>query len=54
MLARELYARTCETFGALGIKYAVVGGFAGIIHGSSIATADIDLVIMPERISSNY
>ena len=36
--------RICETLNEESVDYVIVGGFASLIHGSSLPTRDIDLV----------
>jgi hypothetical protein len=36
--------RICEILNEEGVDYVVVGGFAAVIHGSSLPTRDIDVV----------
>ncbi len=43
--------RICEILNEEGVRYIVVGGFAAVIHGSSLTTKDIDLV--PDRSGDN-
>jgi len=43
--------RICEILNEEGVHYIVVGGFAAVIHGSSLTTKDIDLV--PDRSGEN-
>ncbi len=41
----------CRILNEAGVEFVVVGGFASVIHGSSLPTQDIDVV--PSRQSSN-
>lgn len=41
----------CSALNAHGVRYVVVGGFAAVIHGSPLPTADIDIV--PDRSEDN-
>ncbi len=43
--------RICEILNDEQVDYVVVGGFAAVIHGSSLPTRDIDLV--PSRTTQN-
>lgn len=43
--------RICEILNEEGVRYIVVGGFAAVIHGSSLTIKDIDLV--PDRSGDN-
>ena len=36
--------RICEILNEEGVEYIVIGGFAAVIHGSSLLTEDIDLI----------
>ena len=36
--------RICEILNEEGVDYVVVGGFASVVHGSSLPTQDIDVV----------
>lgn len=43
--------RICEVLNSERVAYVVVGGFAAVLHGSPLPTADVDLV--PERSVEN-
>jgi hypothetical protein len=43
--------RICEILNEEGVEYVVVGGFAAVIHGSSLPTQDID--VLPARSTDN-
>jgi hypothetical protein len=43
--------RICEILNDEGVDYVVVGGFAAVVHGSSLPTRDIDIV--PSRLPDN-
>jgi len=43
--------RICEILNEEGVRYIVVGGFAAVIHGSSLPTKDID--VLPDRSGEN-
>jgi hypothetical protein len=43
--------RILETLNDEGVDYVVVGGFAAVIHGSSLPTRDVDIV--PAREAEN-
>ena len=43
--------RICTILNDEGVDYVVVGGFAAVVHGSSLPTRDIDVV--PSRTSEN-
>jgi hypothetical protein len=43
--------RICEILNEERVDYVVVGGFAAVVHGSSLPTRDIDVV--PSRSSDN-
>jgi hypothetical protein len=43
--------RVCAILNEEGVDYVVVGGFASVVHGSSLPTQDIDVV--PSRRSEN-
>lgn len=43
--------RICEVLNEEGVEYIVIGGFAAVIHGSSLPTRDID--VLPTRESGN-
>ena len=43
--------RVCEILNEEGVEYIVVGGFATVVHGSSLPTRDIDVV--PSRDPGN-
>ena len=43
--------RVCQILNEEGVRYVVMGGFASVIHGSSLPTRDIDLV--PDRSEEN-
>ena len=34
----------CRILNEAGVEFVVVGGFASVIHGSSLPTQDIDVV----------
>jgi len=51
MELRKLLARTVEAFDRLGIDYALVGGYAGVLYGSPYTTADIDFVVVSDKVS---
>jgi len=36
--------RLVELFDAYGVDYVLVGGYAGLLHGSSRPTIDLDMV----------
>ena len=36
--------RICEVLNEEGVEYIVIGGFAAVIHGSSLPTRDIDVL----------
>ena len=36
--------RICEILNEERVEYVVVGGFASVVHGSSLPTQDIDVV----------
>lgn len=42
----------CAVLNDEGVNYVVVGGFAAVVHGSSLPTEDVDVV--PERTSENF
>ncbi len=41
----------CRIMNDEGVRYVVLGGFAAIVHGSSLPTEDIDL--LPSRDDKN-
>jgi hypothetical protein len=43
--------RICQILNEEGIAYVIVGGFASVVHGSSLPTRDIDVV--PSREAEN-
>ena len=43
--------RICTILNEEGVDYVVIGGFAAVVHGSSLPTRDIDL--LPSRNPSN-
>ncbi len=43
--------RICEVLNEEGVEYIIIGGFAAVIHGSSLPTRDID--VLPTRESGN-
>jgi hypothetical protein len=43
--------RICEILNEEGVAYVIVGGFAAVVHGSSLPTQDIDVV--PSRQQEN-
>lgn len=43
--------RICALLNEEGVEYVVIGGFAGVIHGSSLPTRDLDVV--PARTAGN-
>jgi hypothetical protein len=43
-----------KTLEELQVKYVVIGGIALLINGGAVITADIDLCIAKERISSTW
>ncbi|NQV96616.1 MAG: hypothetical protein HQ486_02365 [Acidimicrobiaceae bacterium] len=43
--------RICEILNEEGVEYIVIGGFAAVIHGSSLPTREID--VLPTRESGN-
>ncbi len=43
--------RICTILNEEGVDYVVVGGFAAVVHGSSLPTRDIDVV--PSREAAN-
>ncbi len=43
--------RICEILNDEGVEYVIVGGFASVVHGSSLPTVDIDIV--PSRQAEN-
>lgn len=43
--------RICEILNEEGVAYVIVGGFASVVHGSSLPTQDIDVV--PSRQQDN-
>ena len=36
--------RICQILNEEGVAYVIVGGFASVVHGSSLPTQDIDVV----------
>ena len=43
--------RICAVLDEEGVDFVIVGGFAAVIHGSSLPTRDIDIV--PARTDDN-
>jgi hypothetical protein len=43
--------RICQILNEEGVAYIIVGGFASVVHGSSLPTQDIDVV--PSRQAEN-
>jgi hypothetical protein len=43
--------RICQILNEEGVEYIIVGGFASVVHGSSLPTQDIDVV--PSRQAEN-
>jgi hypothetical protein len=43
--------RICQILNEEGVAYVIVGGFASVVHGSSLPTQDIDVV--PSRQQDN-
>lgn len=43
--------RVCAVLNEEGVQYVIVGGFAAVLHGSPLPTADVDLV--PDRSADN-
>lgn len=43
--------RICQILNEEGVDYVIVGGFAAVVHGSSLPTRDIDVV--PARTADN-
>lgn len=43
--------RICQILNEEGVAYVIVGGFASVVHGSSLPTQDIDVV--PSRQTEN-
>lgn len=43
--------RICEILNDEGVEYIIVGGFAAVVHGSSLPTKDID--VLPSRSPDN-
>ena len=41
----------CRVLNEHGVRYVVVGGFASVVHGSPLPTADVDVV--PDRDGAN-
>ena len=41
----------CEALNAEHVDYVVLGGFAAVVHGSSLPTEDID--VLPDRAEEN-
>lgn len=41
----------CQALNDHGVDYVVVGGFAAVLHGSALPTADVDVV--PSRDDEN-
>ena len=41
----------CRVLNDHGVRYVVVGGFAAVVHGSPLPTADVDVV--PDRDDAN-
>ncbi len=50
---RELILAICRLFNRLGVEYALIGGYAGILHGLPYMTADLDFVVEDEGLDSN-
>ena len=42
----------CRALNDAGVRYVIVGGFATVIHGSPLPTADVDVV--PRRDADNF
>ncbi|MCP5327810.1 MAG: hypothetical protein R3E75_09885 [Steroidobacteraceae bacterium] len=42
MQLNRLIERLCDT----GIDFAIVGGFAGMLHGSALVTRDLDVCVV--------
>ncbi len=47
---KKLLVKTCKIFDKLRIRYVLIGGYAGIIHGSPYTTADIDFVVIVDDV----
>ena len=47
---RKLLVDTCKVFDGLGVDYVLIGGYAGILYGSPYTTADIDFVVVSEKV----
>lgn len=45
---KNLIVETYKVFDTLRIRYVLIGGYAGIIHGSPYTTADIDFVVISD------
>jgi hypothetical protein len=43
--------RVCEILNDEGVEFVIVGGFASVVHGSSLPTQDLGVV--PSRRSEN-
>lgn len=41
----------CRALNNAGVRYVIVGGFAGVVHGSPLPTSDVDVV--PDRSQDN-
>lgn len=39
----------CRALNEAGVRYVVVGGFASVVHGSPLPTADVDVVPRRDR-----
>ncbi len=48
MRFRDLILDTCRLFNRLGVEYALIGGYTGILHGSPYMTTDLDFVVEDE------
>jgi predicted nucleotidyltransferase len=51
MELKNLLVDTCKVFDKLKIRYALIGGYAGILYNSPYTTADIDFVVVSESVS---
>jgi hypothetical protein len=47
---KRLLVDTCKVFDRLRIDYVLIGGYAGILYGSPYTTADIDFVVVSEKV----
>lgn len=47
---KELLVDTAKVFDRLGIRYVLIGGYAGIIYGSPYTTGDIDFVVAEDDV----